>query len=131
LSDLGSPQPVPTEAAKVTGGGALSNPASRFGFVVQRKVAGGTVSGEWQYVNKVTGEIVHSIAFTDLVVTGNTATFSGYCRNESSPATTCMFTVALQDNGEGANAPADTYIVSGVGFSGASGAVTGNITIHK
>jgi hypothetical protein len=130
-SDLGSAEPVPTEAAKVTGGGALSSPDSRFGFVVQRKVAGGTISGEWQYVNKVTGEIVHSIAFTDLVVAGNTATFSGYCRNESAPGTPCMFTVTVQDNGQGANAPADTYGVSGVGFSGGSGAVAGNITIHK
>ncbi len=130
-SDLGSPEPVPTEAAKVTGGGTLTSPASRFGFVVQRKVAGGTISGEWQYVNKVTGEIVHSIAFTDLAVAGNTATFSGYCRNESAPGTPCMFTVTVQDNGEGANAPADTYSVTGVGFNGGSGAVTGNITVHK
>ncbi len=130
-SDLGSPEPVPTEAAKVTGGGTLTSPASRFGFVVQRKVAGGTISGEWQYVNKVTGEIVHSIAFTDLAVAGNTATFSGYCRNESAPGTPCMFTVTVQDNGEGANAPADTYSVTGVGFNGGSGAVTGNIPVHK
>jgi hypothetical protein len=130
-SDLDSAEPVPTDIAKVTGGGALANPPSRFGFVVQRKVAGGTISGEWQYVNKVTGEIVHSLAFTDLTASGNTATFSGYCRNESAPGTTCMFTVNVQDNGEGANAPADTYSVSGVGFSGGSGTVSGNITIHK
>jgi len=130
-SDLGSPEPVPTEAAKVTGGGGVSSPDSRFGVVVQRKVAGGTISGEWQYVNKVTGEIVHSIAFTDLAVAGSTATFSGYCRNESAPATPCMFTVTVQDNGQGTNAPADTYSVAGVGFTGGSGAVNGNITIHR
>lgn len=43
----------------------------------------------------------------------------------------CMFTVTVQDNGQGANAPADTYAVTGVGFNGGSGAVSGNITIHK
>jgi hypothetical protein len=131
MSDLSAALPVPTEAAKVTGGGKLSSPDSTFGFVVQRKVAGGTISGEWQYVNKVSGEIVHSLAFTDLAVVGNTATFSGYCRNESAPSTPCMFTVTVQDNGEGTNAPADTYGVTGVGFNGGSGAVSGNITIHK
>jgi hypothetical protein len=130
-SDLDFAEPVPTEVGKVTGGGALKGLDSRFGFVVQRKVVGGTISGEWQYVNTVTGEIVHSLAFTDLSILGNTATFAGYCRNESAPSEPCMFKVAVQDNGQGANAPPDTFTVDGVGFNGGSGAVIGNITIHK
>ena len=74
---------------------------------------------------------MHSIAITDLEVSGNTATFSGDCRNESLPeGTPCSFRVTVQDNGEGSGAPQDTFSVGGVGFTGAAGPVSGNIQIH-
>jgi hypothetical protein len=130
-SDLSAPTPVSTEAAKVTGGGSLVGAPANTGFVVQRKVSGGPLSGNWQFVNKTTGDIVHSISFTDLEVSGNTATFSGQCRNESAPdGTPCSFRVTVQDNGQGSSSPPDTFSVSGTGFTGASGSLNGNIEIH-
>lgn len=130
-SDLPAPELVPTEAAKVTGGGSLIGVDASSGFVVQRKIAGGDITGEWQFVNRATGDIVHSIAITELIVSGNIATFSGFCRNERAPAgTLCSFRVTAQDNGEGSQAPPDTYSVVGQGFTGAAGAVNGNIKIR-
>jgi hypothetical protein len=82
-------------------------------------------------VNKATGDIVQSTSLTDLEVSGNTATFSGECRNESAPeGTLCPFRVTVQDNGQGANSLPDTFSVAGTGFTGASGALDGNIEIH-
>jgi hypothetical protein len=131
LSDLTAPIPVSMEAAKVTGGGSLVGTAASTGFVVQRKVTDGPVSGQWQFVNKTTGDIVHSTSLTELEVTGNTATFAGTCRNESAPeGTPCSFRVTVQDNGQGANSPPDTVTVVGTGFTGASGALDGNVQIH-
>jgi hypothetical protein len=130
-SDLTAPIPVPMEAAKVTGGGSLVGTEANTGFVVQRKVTDGPVSGQWQFVNKTTGDIVHSTSLTDLEVTGNTATFAGACRNESAPeGTPCSFRVTVQDNGQGANSPPDTVTVVGTGFTGAAGALDGNIEIR-
>jgi hypothetical protein len=130
-SDYAVPVLVPMEAAKVTGGGSLVGTPANTGFVVQRKVTDGPVSGEWQFVNKTTGDIVHSLSITDLEVSGNTATFSGSCRNENAPdGAPCSFRVTVTDNGEGANAPPDTVAVGGTGFTGASGALAGNIQIH-
>lgn len=130
-SRLAAPTPVSTEAAKVTGGGSLVGSPANTGFVVQRKVTDGPVSGQWQFVNQATGDIVHSLSIADLEVTGNTAMFSGTCRNESAPeGTPCSFRVTVQDNGQGANSPPDTFSVAGTGFTGASGALDGNIEIH-
>ena len=130
-SDLQAPVLVPTEAAKVTGGGSLIGVDASSGFVVQRKITGGDITGEWQFVNRATGDIVHSIAITELTVSGNMATFSGLCRNERAPAgTMCWFWVTVQDNGEGSQATPDTYSVVGQGFTGAAGAVKGNIKIR-
>jgi hypothetical protein len=126
-------EPIPVaEAADVSGGGYVDGGQASFGFVVHRKVEGGPVTGQWQFINHATGDVVHSLEITDLVVAGNTATFSGSCRNENAPeGTTCSFRVTVQDNGEGSGAPADdTFSVSGAGFTGAGGTVDGNIQIH-
>ena len=132
LSDLTEPVLVPMEAAKVSGGGSLVGTPANTGFVVQRKIANGPVSGEWQFVNKTTGDIVHSLSITDLEVSGNTATFSGSCRNENAPdGAPCSFRVTVTDNGEGAQAPPDTVTVAGTGFAGGSGTLNGNIQIHR
>jgi hypothetical protein len=104
---------------------------ARFGFVVERKISDGPATGEWQFVNLASGDIVHSVAITSLAITGNTATFSGVCRNERAPeGTPCSFFVIVQDNGEDSQAMSDTYIVTGTGFVGAAGAVVGNVKIH-
>jgi hypothetical protein len=130
-SDLSAPEPVPAEAAKVTGGGSLVDADASSGFVVQRKIAGGAITGEWQFVNRATGDVVHSVAITELAVAGNTATFSGLCRNErAGAATLCWFWVTVVDNGEGSQAAPDTYSVTGQGFTGASGVVKGNVKIQ-
>jgi len=131
-SDQPAPLPVPTEAAKVIGGGSLVGVDARFGFVVERKISDGPATGEWQFVNLASGDIVHSVAITSLAITGNTATFSGVCRNERAPeGTPCSFFVIVQDNGEDSQAMSDTYIVTGTGFVGAAGAVVGNVKIHS
>jgi hypothetical protein len=130
-SALPAPMPVSTEAGKVTGGGSLVGLDANFGFVVQRKVAGGPAGGQWQFVNHASGDIVHSVSITDLEVVGSTATYSGQCRNEAAPAgTPCSFRATVHDNGEGNASPSDTFSVAGTGFTGGTGAVRGNIQIH-
>ena len=132
-SDLQAPVLVPTEAAKVTGGGSLVGVVgveASSGFVIQRKIAGGDITGQWQFVNRTTGDIVHSIAITDLVVSGNMATFSGFCRNERAPGASCSFKVTAQDKGQASLVLPDSYSVTGQGFTGASGALKGNVKIR-
>jgi hypothetical protein len=59
------------------------------------------------------------------------AVFSGTCRNEAMPpGTPCTFTVTVQDNGNGASGVPDMVTVSGTGFTGASGSLSGNLVIH-
>lgn len=130
-SDLFQLQPVTEPSSKVTGGGSIGSTESRTGFVVERRDSGSTPRGQWEYLNKSTGDIVHSVAITDLVVIGNVAVFSGSCRNEALPAgTPCTFTVTVQDSGNGASGVPDTITVSGAGFTGAGGSLSGNLVIH-
>jgi hypothetical protein len=131
VSDLFQTIPAPP-AAKVTGGGSIEGTSANTGFVVQRKEQGGEVTGEWQFINRESGDIVHSVVVDDLVVTGNTATFSGECVNRTAPeGTPCSFRVTVQDNGEGSGAPPDTVNVDGVGFTGASGTLDGNAQVGQ
>ena len=128
-SDLPAPQPVADASAKVTGGGSIAG-AAHTGMVVQRKGADATVSGQWQFVNRETGDIVHSTSITSLLVIGNTATFSGTCRTAAAPLDPCTFRVTAHDNGDGQSGTPDTIRVDGVGFTGAAGDLEGNVDIH-
>jgi hypothetical protein len=130
-SSLFELQPVIEPIGKVTGGGAIGNSEARTGFVVERKDSGSLPKGQWEYLNKSTGDIVHSTAISDLGISGNVAVFSGTCRNEAlPPGTPCTFTVTVQDNGNGASGVPDMITVSGAGFTGASGSLSGNLVIH-
>jgi hypothetical protein len=130
-SSLFELQAVIEPIGKVTGGGAIGNTDARTGFIVERKDSGSLPRGQWEYLNKSTGDIVHSTAISDLGISGNVAVFSGTCRNEAlPPGTPCTFTVTVQDNGSGASGVPDMVTVSGVGFTGASGSLSGNLVIH-
>jgi hypothetical protein len=130
-SDLFELQPVIEPIGKVTGGGSIGGTGARTGFVVERRDSGSLPKGQWEYLNKATGDIVHSTAISALGVSGNVAVFSGTCRNEALPAgTPCTFTVTVQDNGNGASGVPDLITVSGAGFTGASGSLSGNLVIH-
>jgi hypothetical protein len=130
-SSLFEPQPVIEPVGKVTGGGAIGSTEARTGFVVERRDLGSLPKGQWEYLNRATGDIVHSTAISDLGVSGNVAVFSGTCRNEAQPpGTPCTFTVTVQDNGNGASGVPDMITVSGAGFTGASGSLSGNLVIH-
>ena len=124
-------QPAPEAAAKVTGGGTIGTTGASTGFVVERRDASTAPRGQWEYVNRTSGDIVHSTAISDVVVIGNTAIFSGTCRNESAPAgSPCSFTVVVQDNGSGGSGVPDTVSISGTGFAPVSGPLSGNLVIH-
>jgi hypothetical protein len=123
-------QPAPEPNAKVTGGGTIGTTDASSGFVVERRDSGALPRGQWEYVNKATGDIVHSTAISSLVVIGNVAIFSGTCRNEAGPDAACSFNVTVQDNGNGKSGVPDTISVSGTGFAPAAGALSGNLVIH-
>jgi hypothetical protein len=127
ITDIVLPQP-PT-VGKVTGGGSINvtNGIGTFGFIVQAQSTSGPIGGELQYVNHATGAKVHSVAFTTLVIAGNTATFGGTCTNNGVP---CTFTVNVTDNGEpGTN---DTFTISVSGGPTEGGMLrSGNIQIHQ
>jgi hypothetical protein len=130
-SDFFELQPAPLVSAKVTGGGTVGTTGASTGFVVERRDSSTAPRGQWEYVNKDTRDIVHSTAISDVVVIGNTAIFSGTCRNEALPSgSPCSFTVVVQDNGNGGSGTPDTVSISGVGFTGASGPLSGNLAIH-
>ena len=69
-----------------------------FGFVVQRKVGGGPVSGSLTYTSPGAGIKLKATSFTSLVVTGTSADFGGNCKNNN---VSCTFQVHTEDNGQG------------------------------
>ncbi len=109
--------PFPHGAIKVTGGGQIPvpNPNSAlpnatgtgratFGFNAKASKSGGTAaSGEFNYVNHVTGLHINGPVTTIEVIAINpdgspkTVLFSGTCRS-SSPS--CSFYVTVEDHGE-------------------------------
>jgi hypothetical protein len=128
FSDLQVPEPVPEPVARVTGGGSLGQEAF-LGLDVERSVEGEPARGQVQFVNHLTGDIVHSVEITDFVVTGNTAVIVADCRNSASEAA-CELRITVNDNGEGGDGVPDTVTVTGEGFTGAAGPLDGNIAIH-
>ena len=69
-----------------------------------------------------------SLTVNTLVISGNTATFTGTCTVNQSP---CNFSVTVQDNGE-PGVGKDTFKISGTGITPESGTLEGgNIEIHK
>jgi hypothetical protein len=120
--------PPGATSGKVTGGGTVNvaGGIANFGFIVQAQSSTGQISGDLQYVNHASGAKVHSLTFTTLVISGNTATFSGTCTNNGAP---CTFSVMVQDNGEpGTN---DVFTISINGGPPEGGTLrSGNIQIH-
>jgi hypothetical protein len=114
---------------KVTGGGTINvtGGIGNFGFIVQSQSATGPVTGDLQFNNHASGDKVHSVTFTSLTITGNTATFSGTCTDNGVP---CTFTVNVTDNGEpGTN---DSFTISISGGPAQGGTLrSGNIQIHQ
>jgi streptogramin lyase len=127
------PAVEPPEEVEGEGRFPAGDKEARFGFEVERESPGGPVEGELQYVNRSTGEVVHSVSVGDLVVAGNTATFSGACTNKTNgTATDCSFKVTVQDNGRSGSTPPDHFKIEGTGLTPAEGDLTrGNINIHK
>jgi Ice-binding-like len=108
--------PFPHGAIKVTGGGQIPVPdpnsadptaggtgRATFGFNAKPSKSGGTAaSGEFNYVNHVTGLHINGPVTTVEVIAINpdgveTVRFSGTCRG-SSPS--CSFSVTVEDHGE-------------------------------
>ena len=71
------------------------NNNGNFSFIVQRKTATQRIHGDLQYVNHASGAKVHSVMFTEFVISGDMATFGGTCTNNGVP---CTFTVNVTDN---------------------------------
>ena len=119
--------PGPT-VGKVTGGGTInvSGGIANFGFIVQAQSTSGPISGDLQYVNHASGAKVHSVMFTTFTISGNTATFSGTCTNNSAP---CTFTVTVQDNDQPPGP--DSFVISIDGGAPEGGTLRdGDIEIH-
>jgi hypothetical protein len=118
-----------TSIVKVTGGGTIdvTGGIGNFGFIVNSQSMTGPITGNLQFKNHVSGAKVDSATFTSLTVSGNTATFSGTCTNNSVP---CTFTVNVTDNGEpGIN---DSFTISISGGQPQGGTLSkGNIQIHQ
>jgi cell division septation protein DedD len=85
---------------EVSGRGTLDpgRRAARFAFSVQRRGAGGPVTGQLEYTDRENGVDVQALSFTSLAITGNTATFSGACTNNGTP---CTFSVFVEEHGGG------------------------------
>ena len=111
---------------KVTGDGTinLAGGIGNFGFIVQANTD--SVSGDLQYVNHATGEIVHSLAFTSFGIVGNTVIFGGPCTDN---CLSCTFTVNATDNGEPGTNDAFTISVNGGPLQGGT-LRSGKIKIH-
>jgi hypothetical protein len=94
--------------ARVTGGGTIDvvGGIGTFSFIIQR-ASTGELSGRLQYINHASGAQVQSVAYTSLVIVGNTATFDGTCTLNGSP---CTFRVEAMDNGEPGTT--DTFTIS-------------------
>jgi hypothetical protein len=89
-----------------------------------------TIRGHLNYLNKLTGEHVKSVAITSLVVNPltRTATFRGTCTNNGLP---CTFECTVQDNGNPGRGR-DQFSISGMGIIPNSDTLNGgNIVIHK
>ena len=72
------------------------------------------------------GAKVHSVMFTTFTISGNTATFSGTCTNNSAP---CTFTVTVQDNDQPPGP--DSFVISIDGGAPEGGTLRdGDIEIH-
>jgi hypothetical protein len=146
---LPSPETVasPSGGLKVTGGGQVPVPGgfANFGFNVQETVASPSVDfgvgeraasppsdfavkGELEYVDRGSDTKIHSVDMMTLVVTGNTATFSGTCRRDDH--TPCTFRVVTQDNGEPGQL--ETFLISIDGEPARGGfLLSGEIQIHR
>jgi hypothetical protein len=114
--------------ARVTGGGTIDVIAGigTFSFIIQR-ASTGELSGQLQYINHASGAQVQSVAYTSLVVVGNTATFGGTCTVNG---TACTFTVNVTDNGEPGTT--DTFTISVSGGPTEGGTLrSGNILITQ
>ena len=126
--------PMGGMAGKVTGGGFIpvsggtGKPSSAtFGLEVHED-SSGVVSGNLEYHDHAFGENAKSLTVNTLVISGNTATFTGTCTVNESP---CNFSVTVQDNGE-PGVGKDTFKISGTGITPESGTLEGgNIEIHK
>jgi hypothetical protein len=121
--------PPGATSGKVTGGGTVdvSGGIANFGFIVQTQSLSGPISGELQYVNHASGEKIHSVMFTTLLITGNTATFSGTCSNNGAG---CTFNVNVADNDQ--TGTADSFTISVNGGPPEGGTLrSGDIEIHN
>jgi hypothetical protein len=119
---------IPPATGKVTGGGTINIPGgtANFGFIVQRDHPADPITGEFQYVDKVTGGKLHSVAYSSFSVVGNTSTFSGTCTLNGAA---CTFSVTVVDNGEPGKT--DEFTLSINAGPAAGGTLrSGNVKIH-
>jgi hypothetical protein len=142
--------PFPHGAIKVTGGGQIPVPnpdsadpnatgtgSATFGFNAMPSKSGGTVaSGEFNYVNHVTGLHINGPVTNVEVIAVNpdgspkTVRFSGTCRG-SSPS--CSFSVTVEDHGEpGTSDQFGITVISGLTEARSQRVISrGNIQFHK
>jgi hypothetical protein len=102
---------VAPSASRVVGGGTVdvAGGRARFAFDVVRRVPGGPVTGHLEYLGP--GGWLRSVVLTTLVVSGNTASFSGNCIRGTVP---CTFSVTVTRN-------PDTFMISFNGEPGQGG----------
>jgi hypothetical protein len=126
---------TPEAAGRATGSGFYGTPkgAVSFHMSIQRKDAGGAVTGSLDYRNDNTGEKVKSTSITRFVVidTDNNGDFdraeiSGNCTNNGFQ---CTFDAVAQDNGN--SGKTDTFSISGLGLVPTNGTLEGgNIRVE-
>jgi hypothetical protein len=92
------------------GDGEGGNSHGNFSFIVQRKIATQRIHGDLQYVNPASRTKLQSVSLTSLVITGNTATFSGACTNNG---VSCFFTASATDSGPLGAGDIFTFSISG------------------
>jgi hypothetical protein len=78
-----------------------------FSFIVRRPLTTHEISGRLQYVNHASRTTVQSVAFSLMMISGNTGTFAGTCTKNGVP---CTFIVSMRGNG--ATSAADAFAIS-------------------
>jgi beta-propeller repeat-containing protein len=121
--------PPPPTVGKVTGGGTVtvSGGIANFGFIVQAQSTSGPIGGDLQYVNHASGAKVHSVMFTDFVISGDMATFGGTCTNNG---VLCTFTVNVIDDDQSGTGDSFTITVDAGPMEGGP-LRHGDIEIHQ
>jgi CSLREA domain-containing protein len=123
---------APAVPGKVTGGGTIRGQhggKAHFSLAVQRKAAGGPISGSLEYRDAQANVQLRQAIFHSLTVAGQSATITGTATVNGQRGVS--FTVTVRDGGEpGRNR--DTFNIRlGTGYTNQGSLTGGNLQVHK